>query len=83
MNGIAFAIVAGSAVAFAVLVYIAFMSGRHYSVEDTESHASDYANTIKEGHGPVTILLWIAYGSILAWTIYYFIAHASEFTAIG
>lgn len=83
MNIIDFVIVAGGALATAVLTYVAYLSGRGYSVEDTESHASDYANVIKEGHGGLTAFLWVCFAAIVAWTIFYLVQHADEFSVIG
>ena len=83
MNIIDFVIVTGGAVAYAVLAWLAYIGGRRYSVGDSEAHASDYANIIKEGHGGVTALLWVTFAAVIAWTIFYLVDHASEFTAIG
>ena len=82
MHVVDFVIVSGSAIAYAVLVYLAYTGGRGYSVEDTESHASHYADEIKEGHGRVTALLWVTFAAVVAWTIFYLVQHASEFSAM-
>jgi hypothetical protein len=62
-----------------VAIWLGLRSGRNYSVHDTEAHASNYANVIKEGHGGLTAFLWVSFGAILVWTIVYLIQHWSEF----
>ena len=82
-NVIDFVIVAGSAVAYAVLVSLAYVGGRHYSLGDAEAHSVEFSNDIKEGHGGVTALLWVTFAVVIAWTIFYLVDHASEFSVIG
>jgi hypothetical protein len=83
MNVINFVIVVGGAVGFAVLLWLAYIGGRHYTVSDTQSHASEYADEIKEGHGGMTALLWVSLVAVVAWTIFYLVSHASEFSALS
>jgi hypothetical protein len=61
---------------------MALRSGRRYSVRDTEAHSTNYADTIKEGHGGLTLFLWICFIAIVIWTIVYLVQHASEFSVI-
>jgi len=77
-----FWIVIGSVLAF-VLIFLMFLAGSKYSVHDAEAHATDYAGTIKEGHGGLTAFLWIMFIGMIIWTIAYFIMHASEFAVIS
>jgi hypothetical protein len=70
----------GVIAAFVVLIYLALRSGHGYSVHDTEAHATEYAETIKEGHGRMTAFLWVCYIAILVWTIVYLFEHSSEFS---
>jgi hypothetical protein len=77
-----FYFVVGFAVSFVVLTWLALRSGRNYSVNDTEAHSTNYADVIKEGHGGLTIFLWISFGAIFVWTIVYLVQHWSEFNAI-
>jgi hypothetical protein len=74
--------VLGTMIGFTILVILALMSGHRYSVHDTETHATQYAGIIKEGHGGITIFLWTCYAVCLSWTIYYFIKHSHEFALI-
>ena len=69
-------------ISFAVAMYFMFRSGQSYTVHDTQSHAVDYGNVIKEGHGGLTAFLWISYGGIIVWTMIYLIQHWSEFGVI-
>lgn len=72
----------GSLIGAVVFLWLALISGRGYTVEDTEAHASDYAEVIKEGHGGMTAFLWVSFISLFAWTIYYFFVHWEEFYVI-
>ncbi len=72
---ISFAILTGSM----LFLVLALMSGRAYSVRDTEAHASDYAREIKEGHGGMTAFLWVSFSAMFVWSIIYFAIHAPEF----
>jgi Ca2+/Na+ antiporter len=72
------------AVIFAAVIsiWMILRSGKGYSVQDTEAHATNYADEIKEGHGRMTLFLWISFITILIWTVIYFIQHAGEFAVI-
>ena len=65
-----------------LLLALILRSGHNYSVHDTESHATNYADVIKEGHGGMTAFLWLLYAVMFVWTIYYFVQHAGEFAII-
>ena len=71
----------GSVLGF-VLLLLTFISGSRYSVDDAESHATNYADLIKEGHGGVTAFLWLLFLGMLVWTIIYFVMHWSEFAIL-
>jgi hypothetical protein len=77
-----FWIVLVSIVGFVALTWLAMRSGHKYSVHDTESHSSNYADVIKEGHGGLTAFLWICFIAIFIWTIAYLVQHGSEFSVI-
>jgi len=77
-----FYIVVATAVAFIIVMWLILRSGHGYTVHDTEAHASDFANTIKEGHGGLTWLLWTTFALIVGWSIYYLVLHWSEFGAV-
>lgn len=72
------------AVIFAAVIsiWMILRSGKGYLVQDTEAHATNYADEIKEGHGRMTLFLWISFITILIWTVIYFIQHAGEFAVI-
>lgn len=72
----------GSVLSF-VLLFLLFISGSKYSVHDTQAHATDYGGTIKEGHGGLTVFLWLLFIGMFVWTIVYFIMHWSEFAVIA
>jgi hypothetical protein len=77
-----FYIVIAVAVSVSVITWLILRSGHGYSVHDTEAHATNYANEIKEGHGGLTLFLWVSFTVILIWTIVYLVQHASEFSVI-
>jgi hypothetical protein len=77
-----FYIVIAVAVSIVILTWLALRSGHGYSVHDTEAHAVNYADEIKEGHGGMTLFLWLSFTAIIVWTIVYLVQHASEFSAI-
>lgn len=69
-------------IGFVVTVYLSMRSGSRYSVRDSVTHATDYASTIKEAHGPLTWFLWVSYIVILIWTVLYLWEHSSEFAEL-
>jgi hypothetical protein len=82
INTFAFYITLLSIAAVVVLAALLLWSGKGYSVRDAQSHAEDYAGVIKEGHGGVTVFLWVLFAVILIWTVVYFVLHAGEFAII-
>jgi hypothetical protein len=70
------------AVSVVILTWLILRSGHGYSVHDTEAHATNYADTIKEGHGGLTLFLVVCFLSIFIWTIVYLVQHWSEFSVI-
>jgi hypothetical protein len=82
MSWAQFALVVGIAVSVVILTWLVLRSGHGYSVSDTEAHASDYAGEIKEGHGGLTLFLWLSFASIIVWTVVYLVQHAAEFNVI-
>lgn len=69
--------------AFSVALYFAVLSGKKYEHHDADSHAVEYAGIIKEGHGPLTLFLFVAYAAVLVFTISYAVQHRSDFTSSG
>ena len=65
-----------------VFLWLALLSGSRYSVEDTEAHSSDYGEVIKEGHGGMTVFLWISFAGLFIWTIVYFVLNWEQFLVI-
>jgi Ca2+/Na+ antiporter len=70
------------AVSVVIITWLILRSGNNYSVQDTEAHATDYANQIREGHGGMTLFLWVSFIAIIIWAIIYLVQHASEFSVI-
>jgi diacylglycerol kinase len=68
--------------AFFFSLVLLLRSGRGYSVDDTEAHASEYGGVIKEGHGGMTAFLWVYFVFFLVWTVVYFAQHAGEFAIL-
>jgi len=64
---------------FSWLVHLALRSGRNYTVRDTESHATEYAEIVREGHGGMTVFLWITFLAIGVWSVLYLMEHWFEF----
>ena len=60
-------------------IWLFLKSGGGYSVHDTEAHSTDYGGVIKEGHGGMTVFLWIFFAFMFIWTVVYFVQHAAEF----
>lgn len=70
------------AVSVVIITWLILRSGSSYSVHDTEAHSVNYADEIKEGHGGMTLFLWLSFLAIIIWTIIYLVQHASEFSVI-
>lgn len=66
-----------------VLTYLAVRSGEKYGHEDAHVHSEEYAGIIREGHGPLTVFLIVAFTAIFLWTAIYFVDHAGEFSKRG
>ena len=77
-----FYIVVATAVSFVIVTWLILRSGHGYSVHDTEAHATNYADTIKEGHGGLTLFLWLSFIAIVGWSVFYLVQHWSEFSVI-
>jgi hypothetical protein len=70
------------AVSVVVITWLILRSGQGYGVHDTEAHAVSYADDVKEGHGGMTLFLWVSFIAIIIWCIIYLVQHASEFSVI-
>lgn len=66
-----------------VLTYLAVRGGEKYGHEDAHVHSEEYAGIIREGHGPLTVFLIVAFLAIFLWTAVYFVQHAGEFRTDG
>lgn len=82
VNTIAFYVTLGFIAGVVVLMVLLLRSGKGYSVEDTEAHATEFAGHVKEGHGGITAFLWLLFIGVFIWTIVYFVMHWSEFAVI-
>ena len=78
-----FFLVLGLAAGSLLLIWMALLSGRKYTVHDTEAHSTNYADVIKEGHGGLTLFLWFCFAVIFIFTIVYLVQHWSEFSMIS
>jgi len=67
---------------FVGLLILLLRSGHGYSVRDTESHSTNFAGVIKEGHGGLPAFLWVLLSAMLIWSIVYFATHWEEFAII-
>ncbi|MEK7354341.1 MAG: hypothetical protein AABZ77_07545 [Chloroflexota bacterium] len=67
---------------FVILLILLLRSGRGYSVKDTESHSTNFAGLIKEGHGGLPAFLWLLISAVLIWSVVYFAMHWNEFAII-
>lgn len=79
---ISFWIVVICIVGIVVFLWLFISGGEKYSVEDAEAHAEDFAGVIKEGHGGMTVFLWVSFALIFSWTIFYFIINGYQFLVI-
>ena len=77
-----FYIVIVTAVSVVVITWLVLRSGHGYSVHDTEAHSTSYADEVREGHGGLTLFLWVSFITIFIWTIVYLVQHLSEFSVI-
>jgi hypothetical protein len=80
VNWFAFAWVLSSIALALLIIALYIKSGFGYTVQDTEAHSINYAGVIREGHGGLTLFLWLFFTFSLGWTIYYFWVHAAEFS---
>ena len=62
-----------------ILMYLMVKSSDEFSVEETEKNSDDFANVIRDSHGPVTTWLLVAYIVMVIWVIAYLIQHSAEF----
>ncbi|MHB1325205.1 MAG: hypothetical protein ACYDGS_01755 [Thermoleophilia bacterium] len=69
--------------ASSLAIYLALMSGKRYKHHDAEAHATGYTGGVKEGHGPLTLFLYIAFAAVLLFTIVYLVERRSDFTSAG
>lgn len=60
------------------IVLISF-GGSTYSTHDAETHATEYAGTVREAHGPVTLFLWVSYVVVAVFSVWYAWLHWAEF----
>jgi hypothetical protein len=65
-----------------LFIWLMTISGKKYSVQDTEAHSEKYAGLVKEGHGGMTSFLWVIFTLSAIWMIYYIILNWSQFYII-
>lgn len=70
-------------VSMTLLIYLAVRSGEKYGHHDAHVHSEEYAGVIREGHGPLTVFLIVAFAAILLWTAIYLGIHTGEFSPGG
>jgi hypothetical protein len=78
----AFWITITSIIVTVFFLWLFIMGGQKYSVEDTEAHSEGFGGVIREGHGSMTIFLWVSFAALFIWTIYYFIRSWEQFLVI-
>jgi len=76
-------IMVGGIVFLVMFIWLFARGKKNYSVDDTESHAEEYGDVIKEGHGGMTAFLWVSFIMLLGWTVYYFVVNWSQFAVIA
>lgn len=64
--------------ALVVLVFLAVKSGERYEHSDAHVHSTEYAGIIREGHGPLTWFLIVAFLAVFLWTGVYLAEHTGE-----
>ena len=67
-------------ISLAVLIFLAVKSGERYEHSDAHVHSTQYADIIREGHGPLTWFLIAAFAAVFLWTAVYLAGHAREFS---
>jgi hypothetical protein len=67
---------------FLLFMVLLLRAGRGYAEKDVDADAVEFPGGLKEGHGGMPALLWLAFGAMLVWTVVYFTMHASEFAVI-
>lgn len=66
-----------------ILIWLSAKNQDHYSLEDANFHAEEFAGIIAESHGPITTFLYVLYAILLVWTIAYFAVHWGEFGSMS
>ncbi len=72
-----------SLAAISVFIWLFVKGNKRYDVDDAESHSEEFAELVKEGHGQMTLFLWVSFSIIFAWTVYYFVVNWSQFYVIS
>jgi hypothetical protein len=78
----AFWIAVVSLVFSAVMIWLIVVGNGRSREEGSEAHAEGFAGVVREGHGGMTIFLWVSFALLVLWTVYYFVAHAQQFLVI-
>lgn len=66
-----------------VATLLSLFSGGNYPNERVDNENEDYAGTIKEARGPVSLFLWACYFSIALWSVIYLVQHWQEFAVLA
>jgi hypothetical protein len=65
-----------------VMLWLIVVGNGRLSAEGLEAHSEGFAGVIREGHGGMTVFLWVSFALLILWTVYYFAAHAQQFLVI-
>lgn len=79
LNYFTLTVVLGSMLLALLTIALLQKSGGGYSVHDAEAHSTNFGGVIREGHGGMTVFLWVVFTFLIVWSIVYFAQHAAEF----
>jgi hypothetical protein len=66
----AFWIALASLVFSAVMLWLSVVGNGRPRAKDSEVHAEGFAGVVREGHGGMTIFLWVSFALLVIWTAY-------------
>jgi hypothetical protein len=78
----AFWIALASLVFSVLMLWLIVVGNGRARAGDSEAHAEGFAGVVREGHGGMTVFLWVSFALLVLWTVYYFVAHAQQFLVI-
>ena len=65
-----------------VMLWLIVVGNGRPRAERAEAHAEEFAGVVREGHGGMTMFLWVSFTLLILWTVYYFVVHAQQFLVI-